>query len=421
MSTDDQLPPQETVEDAARRPPRPLRRIIFCTIIISIGLLAAWYLIQTKPKISKRPVEKLPPLVSVVPLVSQSQTIRIMAMGSVIPSREIVLKTPVAGEIVAISDNFTAGGLLTENTTILQIDPRDYELAMEQKKRAVSDAEYAYKLEQGRQDVARQEWELLYGNMKNDGVESALALRKPHLEKVQADIKAARAELEQAEIDLARTTVTAPFNALVLNKYVDRGAFVAPQEKLADLVGTDEYWVQVSLPLDRLQWVKIPLESGEPGSAAKIYCRQEQVRDGRVIRLIGDLTKEGRMARLLLSVADPLGLSAREDKPQPLIIGEYVRVGIEGEELHNVFRIPRTALRNDREIWIADEDGRLAIRPVRIVWRDEESVLVQDGLQTGELLVVSDLAVPVDGMAVRVHGETGKEALTDAHVESEDT
>jgi hypothetical protein len=115
------------------------------------------------------------------------------------------------------------------------------------------------------------------------------------------------------------------------------------------------------------------------------------------------------MARLLVSVPDPLGLSGKEGDLQPLIIGEYVRVEIEGKELHEVFSIPRTALRNDREIWVVTGDGKLAIRPVAIIWRDETHVLVRDGLQDGDLLIVSSLAVPVDGMAVRVEQKADRD------------
>ena len=401
MNIDDPIRQVKTGARETKKPPYYMRRILYCTIIILAGVFIARYLIATKPKISKRPPEKIAPLVNVLPLEPVSHTLTIEAMGSVIPSREIVLKTPVSGEIIALDDEFTVGGLLQAGTTVMRIDPKDYELALEQKKRTLSDAEYAYTLEQGRQDVARQEWDLLYGGKGND-VESALALRKPHLTKVEADVEAARAEVEQARIDLSRTEVKAPFSALVLNKYVDLGAFVASQEKLADLVGIDEYWVQVSLPLDRLRWLEIPRESSETGSAARIYSRQGNVREGRVIRLLGDLSKEGRMARLLIAVHDPLGLKEKEGSLQPLVIGEYVRVELEGEQLHDVFLVPRTALHNDREIWIATNDSRLDIRQVDTLWRDEEKVLIRNGLQAGDLLVVSDLPVPVDGMVVRV-------------------
>jgi virulence-associated protein VagC len=85
-----------------------------------------------------------------------------------------------------------------------------------------------------------------------------------------------------------------------------------------------------------------------------------------------------------------------------LLIGEYVRVLIEGEELSDVYRIPRSAIRNDREVWIVNEENKLTIRPVETIWRDEDSVVVQDGLKSGELLVVSDIAGPVAGMPLRI-------------------
>lgn len=398
---------ENSIDNQPRRQLHVMRRIVIISLIILIGVLAARYLIKTKPKVSKRPPERTAALVSVVPLQPVSEVLRMKAMGTVVPSREIVLKTPVGGEIIALHENFTPGGLIAAGESILQIDPRDYELALKQKERALSDAEYAYKLEQGRQDVARREWDLLYGDNSPGETESALALRKPHLEKVRFDIKAARAELELARLNLARTRVKAPFNGMILNKYVDRGAFVAPQEKLADLVGTDVYWVQVSLPLSNLHWLEIPKNGEASGSPVRIFYRGENVRQGRVIRLLGDLTREGRMARLLVAVPDPFALETGNPERLPLIIGEYVRVEIEGETLHDVFRIPRTALHNDAEIWLATEDGKLAVRPVETVWREEDHVLVRDGVQAGDSLIVSNLAVPIDGMTIRIDRGSG--------------
>ncbi len=412
--------PEITGNTQPGRPRYLLRRIIIVTIILLVGIFAARYLIKTKPKAAKKLPEKTAPLVTVVPLQPRSEVIRIAAMGTVVPAKEIALKAPVGGEIISIHDQFTPGGHLRENATILQIDPMDYELALRQKERALAEAEFSLKLEQGRQDVARQEWELLKGGSIEPEGESELALRRPHLEKVQADIRAARAELELARLNLARTRVEAPFNSQVLKRYVDSGSFVAPQEKLADLVGADEYWVQVSLPLDRLQWVKIPGDGRDAGSPVKIIYRQNNVREGRVLRLLGDLATEGRMARLLVSVPDPLGLGAGTEERHPLIIGEYVRVDIEGEELREVYSIPRSALRNDREIWIVSGEGRLSVRQVETVWRDETHVLIRDRVEPGDLLVVSNLAVPVDGMSVRIDRLDGAETAP-AGTEAEGT
>jgi len=381
---------------------RNILRLIISLVLIAAGIGGARFLIATKPTVNKRPPVKMEPLVRTVTLQTEDYALKIPAMGNVIPAREIALETQVAGEVIYLHPDFTEGGMLPGGTKIVQVNPKDYELAIMQKQRALSDAEYSLKLEQGHQDVARREWDLLYGDQETNEAESELALRKPHLEKVQVEIAAARADLEQAKINLERTAIAAPFNVLVLNKYVDLGSQVASQERLADLVGTDVFWVQVPLPIERLQWIQVPNGQNKTGSRVKIIYREDNVREGRVIRLLADLSKEGRMARLLIEVNDPLDLQAKGKKRPMLLIGEYVRVLIEGGNLRDVYRIPRLALHNDSEVWIVDEESRLAIRPVKTIWRDEESVVVQDGFKPGERLIISGLAAPVAGMPVRI-------------------
>ena len=396
---------------------RNIMRLVICLLLIGAGIIGARFLIATKPKVNRRPPERMAPLVRTAVLQPENYTFSIPAMGTVIPSRETGLEVPVSGEVIYVHSEFTEGGMFAQGTKILQVDPKDYELAVQQKRRALADAEYSLKLEQGHQDVARQEWSLLYGNKVVNKGESDLALRKPHLEKVQAEIAAAKAELEQAEINLNRTTLTAPFNALVLKSYVELGSQVSSQKRLADLVGTDTYWVQVSLPVDRLRWVQVPNGDQGAGSEVDIFYRADNVKTGRVARLLPDLSKEGRMARLLIEVADPLDLQAKDEKQPMLLIGEFVRVSIEGEELHNVYRVPRSALRNDREVWIVDEESKLTIRPVKTIWRDQDTVVVQDGFKPGETLVISDIPAPVADMDLRVELDGKREQQTDQQVQ----
>jgi RND family efflux transporter MFP subunit len=324
-------------------------------------------------------------------------------MGTVIPAREIVLKSQVSGEIIEIHPEFTEGGLLKKDMKILQIDPEDYQLNLAQKKRAVTDAEYALKLELGHQTVAKREWELLSGVQPAQDEEMELALRKPHLEKARADLTAAEADLKKAMLELERTRIKSPFNAMVRSRSVNLGSQVTtPQEPLAELVGTDAYWVQASVPVDRLQWIQIPSKAGGPGSKARILYGRGNECCGTVIRLMGDLSAEGRMARILVEVKDPLGLNMPNKDRPPLLIGEYIRVNIEGRKLDSVFQIPRTALRDNSTVWIVGENETLKIRKVSPVWRDADIVLLQNELKPGERLIVSDLAAPVEGMQVRV-------------------
>jgi RND family efflux transporter MFP subunit len=382
--------------------PRLIIRIVLSLVILGVGIGAASYLKNSAPRTRKRPPVKLSPAVLIQMVKPSGYQIIVTAMGTVIPDREVVLKSRVSGEIIEIHPEFTEGGFLKKGMKIIQIDPQDYELALARKQSAVTDAEYALKLELGHQAVAKREWELLNQDKPAQDMEKELALRQPHLDKARADLAATKAELKAALLDLERTHITAPFNAMVRSTSVDRGSQVTPQDSLAELVGTDAYRIQVSLPADRLQWIDVPGQAGDSGSKARVIYGQENECKGTVIRLMGDLATEGRMARILVEVADPLGLKASKQDRAPLLIGEYVRVRIQGHKLDGVFQIPRPALRDNSTIWIVKENQSLEIRKVHPVWRDADVVLLQDGLKPGEQLIVSDLAAPVEGMAVRV-------------------
>jgi RND family efflux transporter MFP subunit len=333
-------------------------------------------------------------------------------MGTVVPARQVLLKSRVSGEIVSLHPEFIEGGLLKKGDVVVQIDPEDYKLAVTEKQSQVVAKEYELKLELGRQDVAKREWALLKDSRQGKKSDAELALRKPHLRKARADLAAAEAELKQARLNLSRTTVRAPFNAIVYEKHVDMGSQVSSQEQLATLVGTDLYWIRVPLPVDRLRWITIPRNSKGTGSGVRVRwgtgLKAAHERIGRVVKLLGDMESKGRMARVLIAVADPLGLKKNSGAKPPLLIGDYLRVEIEGQELDHVYRIPRTALRDNKRIWIAGKDGTLQIREVDPVWRDLHTVLLRNGLEPGERLIVSDLAAPVQGMRIRVDLPAGE-------------
>ena len=380
---------------------RTLLNIVLSLAVLGTGIAVASYLANNKPQARKRPPVDMAPWVQVVTIVAGSQTVNVSAMGTVVPARELVVKPRVAGLIVAVHPEFKPGGIIAAGERIVQIDPEDYRLRLAQKQLAVAEARYELKLELGHQAVAAREWALLGGPQAADGQDAELALRQPHLEKAQAAQAAAEAELAQAQRDLEYTAVRAPFNAVVRSKETAVGAQVSTGDRLAVLVGTDRFWIQVSLPADRLEWVTIPTRTGQAGSPAAVIYQDRQRRDGKVVRLLGELAPEGRMAQLMVAVDDPLGLRATAGRP-PLLIGEFVRVEIQGRRLDAVYRIPRAALRDGRRIWVADEKDRLEVREVAPVWRDRQTVLLDRGLSPGERLVVSDLAAPVTGMSLRI-------------------
>jgi RND family efflux transporter MFP subunit len=374
------------------------------------AVLAAAILVVTKPEAAKTKPPKRAELVIVQPLKRTDETVVLQLTGTVTPAKHVMLRSRVSGEIVDVAPGFIDGGLLAEGEAMLTIDPVDYELALAQSESALEKARFDYKLELGRQDVARREWELLKPEGDVSELEQELALRTPHLTASKAALEAAEANLAKARLDLERTLITAPFNAVVLNRNVNLGSQAAPQDMLAELAGTDAYWVTASVPVDRIRWITIP------GSRARIHAGNGTVCEGTVIKLLGDLEEKGRMARLLIEVKDPLALKPENSGRQPLLIGEYVRADIDGKVLRQVFSIPRNALRENAEVWLASSTNTLVIRPVEVLWRDADRVLVADSLSDGDNLIVSDITVPIPGMDVTAGNGNDENASREASV-----
>jgi RND family efflux transporter MFP subunit len=397
--------PRDRPDNLSEPPPvrwwKRLLRITAAVAIVGVGIAGATYLQKSAARPQKRAPAKWVPVVETQPLQHTSHGVTVSAMGTVIPAQTVLLKSRVSGQVVAINPEFTDGGFLKQGSVVVQLDDSDYKLALAQKKSELVNAQYALKLELGRQTVAQREWQLLYGNRGKEAVDSDLALRKPHLDKAKADVDAAKAAVEKAALDLDRTRIIAPFNAIVRSKSVDVGSQVSAGESMAEMVGTDAFWIQASIPVDRIEWIRIPQQNKETGSAAKVYYAGGHTAKGTVNRLMGDLDSEGRMARILIEVKDPMQRQANARLAPPLLIGEYVRVEVEGRQLDDVFVIPRTALRDGSTVWIMNDDMTLSIQKVEPLWRSDLAVVIQNDLQLGQQLIVSDLPAPVDGMAIR--------------------
>jgi len=394
--------------------PPPLKRrrlanLLLSLLVLAVGLAVATYVTRKAPRAQKRAPARVVPVVEVQIIEQEDQRVTVPAMGTVIPAREMELRPQVSGEVVSLHPEFIDGGYITQGSEVLKIDPVDYELAATLAEAKVKDAESVLELAEEEAAAAKEEWGLLHSG--DDGTKEELpplVAKEPQLAAAQARLKAHQAELEQAELDLKRTSVRVPFNAIVRTKNVEVGSLVTPQERIAELVGVDEYWVRISVPVDYLKWISFPKQDSLRGSPVRIVYRSGDERTGEVIKLLGDLESEGRMARVLAAVKDPLGLKNPEQKMGPLLIGEYLRVEIEGSPLKQVFRIPRVALRDNDTIWVVDDDSTLDIRSVKTLWRDTQTVFFKEGATSGDQLVVSDLAAPVVGMKLQVKGkETG--------------
>ncbi len=405
MNTTNQSTGQPSSPPDSRRWIKSILRLTM-SFLLPVGILAfalgAYvYQMETRPRAQRRPPARQARLVQVEPMHKTSSAAVLSAMGTVQAAREITIRPEVTGVIIAMDPEVLPGGILRKGQVLYEIDSRDYQAAVRQRESEVELARLNLKLESGSQTIARHEYGLLEEIIEQQ--DEDLILRKPHLEQARAALDAAQAMLEQAKLNVQRCTIRAPFNAVIKHKYADLGARVSPTDPLVSVIGIDEFWIELLIPVDQLPWVQVSDTGDRPGSAVRIYnpaaWGEDINRTGNLVRMLGHLEEQGRMARLLASIQDPLGLE--EPSAPPLLIGSYVRAEILGRNIPDIFPVHRRYIRGGNEIWIMNDQGKLEIRPAQIVFRNKETVYVRDGFQEGEKIVITDLSTPVEGMPLR--------------------
>lgn len=379
-----------------------LNRAVIPVGVLFAALMIALILFRSAPEPGTRERQQQARLVEVTTAERGDYPALVEAWGEVMPAREVALQPRVSGTVIKVTDAYEPGMQVTEDELLLRIDPSDYALAVEQRRAELARAQAELEREEGNQRVAQREFELVGGDVSEQ--EKALMLRKPQLRTARAVVDSAQAALEEARLNLQRTRLRAPFNAVVLERHINRGAQVSSGTVVARLAGTDEYWVEVSVPVTQLPWIELPARD-ERASSVHFYhdgVWGGQFRGGEVLRLRGDLEERGRMARLLVRVRDPLALTpANADKP-PLLLRSFLRAEITGRTMKDVVPLKRAWLRNGDQVWIMNADDELEIRDVRVLFHGSDQVFVRDGIDDGERIVTSAISVAADGMSLRL-------------------
>jgi len=372
--------------------------IVACVVILAGAGGVLWWIYGTEPTAQREgATRKSAALVETVTVSRGDYQPQIVVLGHVEPARDITLNPRVSGQITELDPAFVPGGIVGKGDRLLEIDPADFEIMVAMRRSDLHQAEADLAIERGRQDVARKEFELL-GEEIGPG-NRALVLREPQIESIKARVEAAEAALRQAELDLQRTTITAPFDAQLLTRAANVGSQVSPGDPLARLVGINEYWVVATVPLRHLPWISF----AEDDEGSPVVLRNPDTwppgaeRQGRVTQLIGTVDEQTRLARVLVTVDDPL---ARDIDAPPLVIGTLIETRIQGRAIEDVVRLNRDYVRDGDTVWLM-VDGQLAIRPLTIVFRDAEYAYVRDGLEDGDEVVTTTLATVVEGLDLR--------------------
>jgi len=387
-------------------------KILLPVLVLLVSGSIAYYAISNKPEAKRKPPKTTNASVEVIAINKQDYSVSLQTQGSVRPHTETTLVAQVSGEITHVSPDFSSGSFFNQGDLLLRIDPRDYQTAVTLAESNLAQARLRLSQEQARADQARRDWERL----GETGKPSDLVLRKPQLQSEKANIAAARAQLEQAKLNLQRTRITAPYAGRLLEKNADLGQFVNPGNVLGKIYAVDFAEVRLPLNNNQLAFVDIPEafrgKNETPETTGPEVLLKANIGGkvwqwpARIVRSEGAIDTRSRQTFVVAKVNDPY--SQLTSGQPPLKVGQFVEAEIKGRTLENVLVIAAAALHAGNQIFLVDEEQRLRKKQIEIVWHDGESIVITSGLNSGDNLVVTPVSNKLAGSKVIVVGKENK-------------
>lgn len=378
------------------RPPGGLLRkflVIFIPIAIIFGFIFATMIIvkvNEKPKEKKRKFNTLAVMADYAR--AEDVQLTVSTQGEARPRTEIDLVPEVGGKIVYVSPNFLEGGIFKKGEVLIRIEDSDYKVAEIRASANVAQAEQLLVREMAEGQIAKQDYEEL-----GRGGASPLALREPQRQQAEAALLAAQADLENARLQLTRTSVRAPFAGRVRSKQSDIGQFVSPGSRLGRIFSTDVIEVRLPLTDQDLSKIDLPISffAENPDDAldvelSAIVSGKRRVWNGKIMRTDSAYDTQTRALFAFAEVFDPYGAGA-SDENIPLSPGLFVNAKIKGKTFENVIVMPRDGLRPDNEVYIIDDKGKAEIRKVTVLDTDSQRAVITSGVAPQELVLLSPM------------------------------
>jgi RND family efflux transporter MFP subunit len=383
-----------------------IRTFVIPTAIVLLFLSVAATLMATAPVLEPANDTPTPLTVRVRTIETESIELKVHSQGSVVPSTVSQLIPEVSGRVTWTSPNLVAGGYFEAGQELARIDDLDYRNAQDRAnaalKRATAEVEHA-KYEYGRlRSLAERKL------VSRSALENGLRAYRV----TQAAFEDAQANSEQAQENVKRTVLRAPFTGLVRAENIDIGQFASRGQPIATLYANDVVEVRLPIADRQLAFLNLPpLRNGnfpeDMQPTVKLsadYGGQTREWFGKIVRAEAEIDTSSRMVQLVARV------ESAEDS-QDLSVGLFVTAEIAGLAVENIVRLPRSAIRNDNQVLVVDTENRLRFRDIQPLRLYKDNVLINAGLIPGERVCVSTVQTAIEGMAVNPVADSSAQAV----------
>ncbi len=365
--------------------------IIYSTACLIAASLLSYHFYNTPGEISVEKTEAEAVTRVVATTVSpQRHNISINSGGIVVAANKSLIAAQVSGQISKVLPIATPGFNVNKNDVLAVIDDRDFHLAVNQARADLATANAKLVIEEGLGELATEEFKLASELIPFK--ENALALREPQLEIAKQNLVKAQSTLKKAELDLERTQIKAPITASVVRKLHDVGDYVSVGTPIFELIGSQEYWLQVSLSSNEIGWINdnTTVEITHPAWPTGAFLT------AKVLSKLNEVRPEDRQAEVLLSLSP----AEAQEKGISLMIGQYLDVGFKTFMSEKTIRIDTPWIINGDTTWTITEDHYLKLVSINPIYKGRDYTLVDPQKFQQSLILTSSLIAATEEMRV---------------------
>ncbi|MFK8020241.1 MAG: efflux RND transporter periplasmic adaptor subunit [Pseudomonadales bacterium] len=356
------------------------RLVLPITLLIVVAIIV-WLLMATGKSVEPQATKARALPIDAFATAEQNLQLKVNSQGTIEPRTQSDLVAEVSGRVSWVSSKLVSGGQITQHDELLRIDAADYETELARAKAALARA----RAEETRATSDYQRVTQLH--TRKLASKSELDEANRSFEVAKANLAEAEANVAKAQRDIRRTNVKAPYDGLVRSKSIDVGQYVSKGTAIAKVYATD--YLEVRLPITNSELAFVDqrlLQAGAEADKPSVllsanYAGVNTHWRGYIDRLEATIDTSSRM---VFAVAR---LQSHENQPPP--VGLFVRAQISGITTGKVTTIPRAALRDDNTVLVVGANNILQSRKISLLRVEGERLIVNKGLQDGDLVNTS--------------------------------
>lgn len=354
------------------------RRALWIALVVLLAAGGVWWLSQraTTQSTTARPGAGAPMPVVVAAASKGDVNIVFNALGTVTPNATVTVKTQISGQLTQIA--FKEGQIVQKGDLLAVIDPRPYELVLEQAQgQQLKDQAL---LKQAQTDLAR--YQIL---AKEDSIaQQTVDGQQQLVHQYEGTLKVDQSQVDNAKLNIAYCHVVAPLSGRVGLRQVDQGNYVTANDTSGLVVITQVQPITAifSVPEDSLPAIIKQLNAGATLSVAA-YDRSNTTKlaTGKL------LTTDNQID----TTTGTIKLRAQFDNEDGVLFpNQFVNVRLLVDVLHDATIIPTASVQRGAPgtfVYVVKDDSTVAVRPIKLGPAEGEKVAVQSGLAPGDRVV----------------------------------